>query len=153
MSYQYYLQQIQRIQQLTAMGIYNAPMNIASIPLMPFQIRQPMVPMPCNDIIMVESESDEEADVDDVDERTLFCANLSDKITEELLYEVFLQAGPLQKIYIPKQNGKNRSYAFLTYKYRSSTSYALKLFQGLQLFGKRLDIKFQRSNSNGHNRR
>ncbi|XP_065355996.1 RNA-binding protein 7-like [Calliphora vicina] len=149
MSYQYYFQQIQRIQQLAAMGMYNVPANFASIPLM--QLQHPMFPMPSNDIILVESE--EENEVDDVEERTLFCANLSEKITEELLYEVFLQAGPLEKIYIPKQNGKNRSYAFLTYKYRSSPSYALKLFQGLQLFGKRLDIKFQRSNSNGHNRR
>lgn len=27
------------------------------------------------------------------DERTLWCGNLSDKVTEELLYELFVQVG------------------------------------------------------------
>ncbi|XP_037828205.1 RNA-binding protein 7-like [Lucilia sericata] len=148
MSYQYYMQ---HIQQLMAMGVYIAPANYAPLAYMPIQNLEPAMPMPRNEIVVVESESDEE---DDVDQRTLFCANLSEHVTEEILYEVFFQAGPLSKVHIPKQNGKNRSYGFVTYKYRCSVPYALKLYQGLVLFGKRLDIKFQgKHNSNAYNMR
>ena len=31
-------------------------------------------------------------DSDDDDKRTLFCANLSEQVTEEILYELFMQA-------------------------------------------------------------
>lgn len=151
MSYQYYLQ---HMQQLMALGYYNTAGNYPTIPYnmsnaqnLPIQLPAPRNSEPIN----IES-SDEE---NDVDERSLFCANLAEKVTEELLYEVFLQAGPLEKVNIPKDNnGKQRSYGFVTYKYRSSITYALRLYQGLVLYGKRLDIKFQgKMNGNCYNKR
>ncbi|GLV31800.1 uncharacterized protein CBL_07560 [Carabus blaptoides fortunei] len=38
---------------------------------------------------------------DTEDARTIFCGNLHIKVTEELLYELFLQVGPLEKVSIP----------------------------------------------------
>ncbi|XP_053695684.1 RNA-binding protein 7 isoform X2 [Sabethes cyaneus] len=55
------------------------------------------------------------------DERTLWCGNLSEKVTEELLYELFVQAGPVEMVKIPKDNDKRqRSYAFITYAHAVS---------------------------------
>lgn len=49
------------------------------------------------------------------------------KITEELLYELFLQADPLERVAIPKDNEKIRFYALITYKYQASVPYALSV--------------------------
>lgn len=145
MSYEYYLKYFQ---QLMASGMYSVPVQYTTMStILPIHHVQPIIPMDRNDTLSCES------DEDDVDERTLFCANLCENVTEELLYEVFLQAGPIGKVYIPKDNnGKRRSYGFVTYSYRSSLPYAMRLYQGLVLFGKLLDIKFQgKCNKNVYN--
>ncbi|XP_012288747.1 nuclear and cytoplasmic polyadenylated RNA-binding protein PUB1 [Orussus abietinus] len=76
------------------------------------------------------------------DERTLWCGNLSDKVTEEILYELFLQGGPVQRVSIPKdRDGKQRSFGFVTYKHEESIPYALDLFEGTSLFSRPLTMK------------
>uniref|UniRef100_A0A1A9W5S0 RRM domain-containing protein n=1 Tax=Glossina brevipalpis TaxID=37001 RepID=A0A1A9W5S0_9MUSC len=76
-------------------------------------------------------------------ERTLFCANLHAKVTEESLYEAFVQAGPIERVHILKdKRGRSRLYGFITYFHRSSCSYALKLLEGLTLYRKMITIKF-----------
>ncbi|XP_053977916.1 splicing regulator RBM11 [Hylaeus anthracinus] len=77
----------------------------------------------------------------DEDVRTLWCGNLSEKVTEEILYELFLQGGPVQKVTIPKdRDGKQRTYGFVTYKHIDSVSYALNLFNGTMLFNRPLSM-------------
>ncbi|KAK2587493.1 hypothetical protein KPH14_003194 [Odynerus spinipes] len=57
----------------------------------------------------------------DDDARTLWCGNLSEKVTEDILYELFLQGGPVQRVSIPKdRDGKQRAYGFITYKHPRS---------------------------------
>ena len=34
--------------------------------------------------------------------RTLWCGSLSDKVDDRILYELFLNAGPLEKVTIPR---------------------------------------------------
>ncbi|XP_031847440.1 uncharacterized protein LOC116433462 [Nomia melanderi] len=73
----------------------------------------------------------------DEDMRTLWCGNLSDKVSEEILYELFLQGGPVQRVSIPKdRDGRQRTYGFVTYKHIVSVSYALDLFDGTMLFNR-----------------
>ncbi|KAI4475417.1 hypothetical protein M0802_015155 [Mischocyttarus mexicanus] len=62
----------------------------------------------------------------DDDTRTVWCGNLSDQVTEDILYELFLQ---------------QRSYGFVTYKHVSSVSYALVLFSGTKLFNRPINMK------------
>ena len=139
MSYQNYLQQIQ---QLMAWGLFIPPINYSIMPCLPLTVpiqNQQAISQPSPP-----NETDDSPVEDDTDERSLFCANLDQNVTEELFYELFLQAGPIQKVYIPKDNnGKRRTFGFVTYKYRCTPFYALQLYQGVVLFGKRLDIKFQ----------
>ncbi|KAL2746042.1 splicing regulator RBM11 [Vespula maculifrons] len=78
----------------------------------------------------------------DDDIRTLWCGNLSDKVTESILYELFLQGGPIQRVAIPRdRDGKQRTYGFITYKHVSSVSYALDLFNGTKLFNRTINMK------------
>ncbi|XP_072767523.1 splicing regulator RBM11 [Anoplolepis gracilipes] len=80
----------------------------------------------------------------DENARTLYCGNLSEKITEDILYELFLQGGPVQKISIPKdRDGKQRPFAFVTYKHIHSVEYALRLFDGTELYNRTLNMKLR----------
>ncbi|KAL1404740.1 hypothetical protein pipiens_005242 [Culex pipiens pipiens] len=84
------------------------------------------------------------------DERTLWCGNLSDKVTEELLYELFVQAGPVQLVKIPRDNEKRqRSYAFITYGHAASVEYAIEIFEGTKLFQRPLTL--HKKSKNGPN--
>ncbi|KAJ6646229.1 RNA-binding protein 7 [Pseudolycoriella hygida] len=78
---------------------------------------------------------------EDEDSRTIFCGNLSDKVTEALLYELFLQGGPLEKVSHPKdKDGRARAFAFITYVHAVSVPYAVSLFQGTQLFNREIKV-------------
>lgn len=78
----------------------------------------------------------------DEDNRTVWCGNLSDKVTEEILYELFLQAGPVRRVKIPKdKDGRQMNYAFVTFKHIESVVYALNLIQGLALYQRKLNLK------------
>lgn len=77
-------------------------------------------------------------------ERTLYCGNLSDKVTEDVLYELFLQAGPLESVKILKdKDGRQRNYGFVTFKHAVSVPYSIALMGGISLYGKpiRLDAR------------
>ncbi|KFB42357.1 AGAP002256-PA-like protein [Anopheles sinensis] len=84
------------------------------------------------------------------DERTLWCGNLSEKVTEELLYELCLQAGPVENVKIPRDSDKRqRSYAFITYVHACSVEYAIRIFEGSALFKRQLTL--HRKTRNGPN--
>ncbi|XP_073822236.1 uncharacterized protein isoform X2 [Musca autumnalis] len=118
--------QLQIIQQQLNQEIWNMPSP-------PYQKR-------VTDAIVVEESDDE----DDEGQRTLFVANLDEKVTEELLYEVFLQAGPIERARIPKDNnGRQRTFGFVTYTSKCTAPYAMHLYQGLTLYRKSLTIKYK----------
>ncbi|XP_078691819.1 uncharacterized protein LOC144922103 [Branchiostoma floridae x Branchiostoma belcheri] len=80
---------------------------------------------------------------DDKEERTLWVGNLSSQTTEELLYELFLQAGPLVGVTIPKDpgTGKARSYAFIEFKHAVSVPYTIELMNGIRLHERSLRLQ------------
>uniref|UniRef100_A0A1A9W0H0 RRM domain-containing protein n=1 Tax=Glossina brevipalpis TaxID=37001 RepID=A0A1A9W0H0_9MUSC len=79
----------------------------------------------------------------DEDKRTLPCANLDERATEEILYEAFLQAGPIESAYIHKDEaGRSCLFGFITYVHRCGIFYVLKLLQGLTLYRKRISISY-----------
>ncbi|KAK2846997.1 hypothetical protein Q5P01_009996 [Channa striata] len=85
---------------------------------------------------------EEEAD------RTLFIRNLDSRVTEELLFELFLQAGPLIKTKIPKDSdGKQKSFGFAVYKHEVSVPYAMQLLDGTSLFGRNIHVQFRSGSS------
>ncbi|XP_034556462.1 RNA-binding protein 7 isoform X2 [Notolabrus celidotus] len=83
-------------------------------------------------------------------DRTLFVRNLDSRVTEELLFELFLQAGPLIKTKIPKDGeGKQKTFGFAVYKHEVSVPYAVKLLDGAALFGRSLHVQFRSGSSHG----
>ncbi|KAJ8985445.1 hypothetical protein NQ317_017077 [Molorchus minor] len=85
------------------------------------------------------------------EKRTIWCGNLSDHVTEELLYELFLQAAPLEKVKIPTdREGRRSNFAFITFKHEVSVNYVQQLLNGTLLFDKAINIKPRNTNSLGN---
>ncbi|CAH2234762.1 RNA-binding protein 7 [Pararge aegeria] len=75
------------------------------------------------------------------DSKTLWCGNLAEQVTEELLYELFLQAGPLEKVRIPRdRDGRQKNFAFITFCHEVSVPYAINLLRGTSLFHRALTL-------------
>lgn len=76
-------------------------------------------------------------------DRTIWCGNLSSEVDEDLLYELFLQAGPLEKVTMPQDSrtGEKRSYAFILFEHEQSVHYAIELLEGTELFDRRLRLQ------------
>ncbi|KAJ8775572.1 hypothetical protein J1605_001292 [Eschrichtius robustus] len=81
-------------------------------------------------------------------DRTLFVGNLETKVTEELLFELFHQAGPVIKVKIPKdKDGKPKQFAFVNFKHEVSVPYAINLLNGIKLYGRPIKIQFRSGSS------
>lgn len=96
-------------------------------------------------------------DESDQDARTVFCANVAPNATEEIIYELFLQAGPVERVKIPQTNGRPANYAFITFKHVCSVEYAIEIFRDTELYGmylrlKKRNTKNQENNSNYKNK-
>lgn len=78
----------------------------------------------------------------DEDKRTIWCGNLSSKVSEELLYELFVQAAPIERVKVIKSKNPNQaSYGFVTLKYINSVKYTAKLLSGVSLYNRKVNIK------------
>ncbi|KAE8295504.1 RNA-binding protein 7 RNA-binding motif protein 7 [Larimichthys crocea] len=86
--------------------------------------------------------------IEDETDRTLFIRNLDPRVTEELLFELFLQAGPLIRTKIPKDpDGKQKTFGFAVYKHDVSAPYAMQLLNGTTLCGRTLHVQFRSGSS------
>ncbi|KAM4015564.1 RNA-binding protein 7 [Anomaloglossus baeobatrachus] len=81
-------------------------------------------------------------------DRTLFVGNLDPRATEELLFELFLQAGPAINVKIPKdKDGTPKQFAFVNFKHEESVPYGMSLLNGIKLFGRPLKIQYRSGSS------
>ncbi|XP_013870534.1 RNA-binding protein 7 [Austrofundulus limnaeus] len=86
--------------------------------------------------------------IEDEADRTLFIRNIDTRVSEELLFELFLQAGPLVRTKIPKDaDGKQKTFGFAVYKHEVSVPYAMQLLNGTSLYGKSLQVQFKTGSS------
>lgn len=78
------------------------------------------------------------------DDRTVWVGNLdTERTTQDVLYELFLQAGPLHYVKIPKdrESGKQKSFGFICYLHQVSVPYAIELLNGIPLFDRNLRVQ------------
>ncbi|XP_058884651.1 splicing regulator RBM11-like isoform X1 [Acipenser ruthenus] len=77
-------------------------------------------------------------------DRTIFVGNLDSSVKEEILFELFLQAGPLTRVTIAKdKDGKQKSYGFVCYKHREAVPYAIALLNGIRLYGRPIKLQYR----------
>uniref|UniRef100_A0A670HRA4 Splicing regulator RBM11 n=1 Tax=Podarcis muralis TaxID=64176 RepID=A0A670HRA4_PODMU len=80
----------------------------------------------------------------DEPDRTLFVGNLESRVQEEILYELFLQAGPVTKVTICKdKDGKPKAFGFVCFKHTESVPYAIALLNGIRLYGRPIKVQYR----------
>lgn len=69
-------------------------------------------------------------------EATLYVSGLDDRVTEYLLYELFLQAGPVNHVSLPKDrvSQTHHGYAFVEMGSEGDAEYAMRIMNGVRLF-------------------
>uniref|UniRef100_A0A8D0B5A7 Splicing regulator RBM11 n=1 Tax=Salvator merianae TaxID=96440 RepID=A0A8D0B5A7_SALMN len=80
----------------------------------------------------------------DETDRTLFVGNLESRVREEILYELFLQAGPVTKVTVCKdKDGKPKTFGFVCFKHTESVPYAIALLNGIRLYGRPIKVQYR----------
>nr|BAS01843.1 mRNA splicing factor 3b4 [Amorphochlora amoebiformis] len=82
-----------------------------------------------------------EYDVSEAD-KSLYVSNLDKNVDEEILWELFTQAGFVKKIKMPRDIRTNLhyGYAFIEFFKEQDAIYAIKLFFSLKLYNKTISV-------------
>ncbi len=74
----------------------------------------------------------------DEEKRTLWVGGISDQVDEEILYELFVNAGPLAGVYIPvdRETRRKKPFAFVKFCHPESVPYAVDVMRDVRLFGR-----------------
>ncbi|XP_050211036.1 uncharacterized protein LOC126661252 [Mercurialis annua] len=73
---------------------------------------------------------------------TAYVGNLDPQISEELLWELFVQAGPVVNVYVPKDRVTNlhQGYGFIEFRSEEDADYAIKVLNMIKLYGKPIRV-------------
>jgi len=74
---------------------------------------------------------------------TCYVGNLDEKINEELLWELMLQAGPVVNVHMPKDKvtGLHQGYGFVEFRGEEDAEYAIKVMNMIKLYGKPIKVR------------
>ncbi|KAL6772318.1 hypothetical protein ACKKBG_A29765 [Auxenochlorella protothecoides x Auxenochlorella symbiontica] len=75
-------------------------------------------------------------------EATVYVGNVDPQVTEELLWELFVQAGPVVNVYMPKDRVTNlhQSYGFVEFRSEEDADYSIKILNMTKLYGKPIRV-------------
>ncbi|XP_047334241.1 splicing factor 3B subunit 4 [Impatiens glandulifera] len=73
---------------------------------------------------------------------TAYVGNLDPQTSEELLWELFVQAGPVVNVYVPKDRVTNlhQGYGFVEFRSEDDADYAIKVLNMIKLYGKPIRV-------------
>eukprot|EP00750_Incisomonas_marina_P005015 INCI13564.1.p1 GENE.INCI13564.1~~INCI13564.1.p1 ORF type:complete len:376 (-),score=31.49 INCI13564.1:189-1316(-) len=73
---------------------------------------------------------------------TCYCGNLDDRVTEELLHELMVQAGPVVSVHMPKDKVTmaTQGYGFVEFRTEASADYCCKVMNMVKLFDKPIRV-------------
>ncbi|XP_037940910.1 splicing factor 3B subunit 4-like isoform X2 [Teleopsis dalmanni] len=73
---------------------------------------------------------------------TIYVGNIDFNVSEELLWKIFIDAGPIVNINLPKDsdNKRHKGYGFVEYDSKEGAEYALKIYKGVKLNGRKIHI-------------
>lgn len=72
----------------------------------------------------------------------LYVGNLDPEVTEPILYELFIQVGPVKSLNVPKDRilRTHQGFGFVEFKTIEDAEYALKILRGVRLYSRTLKI-------------
>lgn len=75
-------------------------------------------------------------------EATVYVGKLDTKVNEELLWELFIQCGPVMNVHIPRDKitNEHQNYGFVEFKNEEDADYAIKIMHMIKLFGKPIHV-------------
>ena len=75
-------------------------------------------------------------------EATVYVANLDERCTDDILWELFTQFGVVVHVYIPRDRiaHTQSGYGFVEFQTEQDADYAVNVMAGVKLFGKQLKI-------------
>ncbi|KFK40232.1 hypothetical protein AALP_AA3G347900 [Arabis alpina] len=73
---------------------------------------------------------------------TVYVGSLDPQLSEELLWELFVQAGPVVNVYVPKDRVTNshQGYGFIEFRSEEDADYAIKVLNMIKLNGKPIRV-------------
>lgn len=74
---------------------------------------------------------------------SLYVGNLDPQVSEPLLYELFIQVGPVKLLHLPKDRilRAHQGFGFVEFRTVQDADYALDILRGIRLFGRTLKMK------------
>ncbi|CAG7860809.1 unnamed protein product [Brassica rapa] len=75
-------------------------------------------------------------------EATVYVGQLDPQLSEELLWELFVQAGPVVNVYVPKDRvtGLHLGYGFIEFRSEEDADYAIKILNMIKIHGKPIRV-------------
>lgn len=75
-------------------------------------------------------------------EATVYVGNLEPRVNEEIIWELFLQAGPVVNVHIPrdKVTNEHQGYGFVEFKTEEDADYSIKILHMIKLFNKPIKV-------------
>ncbi|XP_020900437.1 splicing factor 3B subunit 4 [Exaiptasia diaphana] len=73
---------------------------------------------------------------------TIYVGNLDEKVVEALLWECFLQAGPVVNVHMPKDRitQQHQGYGFVEFLGEEDADYAIKVMNMIKMYGKPIRV-------------
>ena len=73
---------------------------------------------------------------------TLWVGNLDERVTDDLLFELFTQIGKVVKVSMVAE--LNIRYAFIEFEYEEEVEYAMKIMKWIKLYGREMKLNYNR---------
>ncbi|XP_065845800.1 RNA-binding protein 7-like [Oscarella lobularis] len=83
---------------------------------------------------------------------SVYVGNLREEVTDDILHELFVQAGPVHSVYIPRNRdepSKHRGFGFVRFHHSLSVPYAEEVFKGTELYGSAIVVRRSTQTSGG----
>ncbi|XP_012268552.2 splicing factor 3B subunit 4 [Athalia rosae] len=73
---------------------------------------------------------------------TIYVGGLDDKVTESLMWELFVQSGPVVNVHMPKDRvtQMHQGYGFVEFMGEEDADYAIKIMNMIKLYGKPIRV-------------
>lgn len=75
-------------------------------------------------------------------EATVYAGNLDPKVNENILWELFIQCGPVVNVHIPRDkiSNEHQGFGFIEFKSEEDADYSIKIMHMIKLYGKPIKV-------------